>query len=348
MRLGRLFLFAGVLLAGITVSVLGCLGAPAYEGPISDHFDGRQFRNAAPFEERGFSDVIKWRLSSSRPAEWPEWVELARAPAPPRVVSDGVRITMINHASVLIQLGGINIVTDPVWSERIGPFSWIGPKRHKAAGVAFDELPPIDAVLISHNHYDHLDIRSVAMLASRDRPIIFAGLGTKALFEEHGIEGAVDLDWWQTARVKTATITFAPAQHWSTRGLGDRNVNLWGSWFVAVGSNSVYFAGDTGDGPHFAAIREKLGAPAVALLPIGAYLPRWFMKPQHIDPAEAVAAHRTLGARHSVAIHWGTFDQADEGMHQPALDLITALRRENIPPSEFVLLENGEFLVTEK
>lgn len=334
---------AAFCLIAVAVTLIGCFGAPRYRGPVSDHFDGERFKNAGPFEERNFGDVLKWRLSKRPVSKWPEWVEIAQQPAPPPVVARGVRITMINHATVLIQTEGINVLTDPVWSERVGPVSWLGPKRHKAPGVAFEALPKIDAVVISHNHYDHLDLPTIARIAARDRPVIMAGLGTAALFEEHAIPGAVDLDWWQSRTIGTATITFAPAQHWSTRGVSDRNVNLWGSWFIAARAGDVYFAGDTGDGPHFAQIRERLGAPAIALLPIGAYLPRWFMRPQHIDPREAVAAHRTLGARHSVAIHWGTFNQADDGIHQPALELIDVLRSEQLPISAFRLLENGEF-----
>jgi L-ascorbate metabolism protein UlaG (beta-lactamase superfamily) len=335
------FLFPLLVLSAIGVSVLGCLGAPRYSGPKTDHFDGETFKNSGPYEDRGFLDVLKWKMGADESEEWPEWVEIPAQPPPPRSVDSGVRITMINHATVLIQLGGVNIVTDPIWSDRASPLSWLGPKRHKRAGVDFDALPKIDAVVISHNHYDHLDIPTLARIAKRDHPPIYAGLGTKALLEEHDVAGGVDLDWWQSVQVASATITFVPAQHWSTRGLGDRNVNLWGSWFVKQAGESVYFAGDTGNGPHFQAIRERLGAPSIALLPIGAYLPRWFMRPQHIDPAEAVAAHRTLGAKHSVAIHWGTFNQTDEGMNQPARELIQKMREANIPPSEIVLLENG-------
>lgn len=331
-------------LIAVALTVLGCFGAPRYQGPISDHFDGEQFSNSGPYEDRSFFDVLEWKLKAKDVPVWPEWVEISDSPPPPARVTEGVRVTMINHASVLIQLGGVNIVTDPVWSDSVGPTSWLGPRRHKRPGIAFKDLPPIDAVVISHNHYDHLDMPSIALLASRDRPKIYAGLGTKALFEEHDIPNAYDLDWWQSVQVKSATITFAPAQHWSTRGLGDRNANLWGSFFIASGGQSVYFAGDTGDGPHFQQVRERLGPATIALLPIGAYLPRWFMRPQHIDPAEALAAHHTLGAQHSVAIHWGTFDQADEGIHQPALVLIDELRRTRVPLSAFEILENGEHL----
>jgi L-ascorbate metabolism protein UlaG (beta-lactamase superfamily) len=177
---------------------------------------------------------------------------------------------------------------------------------------------------------------------------VLAGLGTAALLKGHGIERAEDLDWWQGKKVGgEVRVTFAPAQHWSTRVGLDRNYNLWGSFYLSAGEERVYFAGDTGGGPHFRMVRDRLGAPTLALLPIGAYLPRWFMEPQHIDPAEAVAAHRELGARRSVAIHWGTFRQADEGMEDPVVALRAALRARGVAPEDFAVLENGQSLFEE-
>ncbi len=319
----------------------GCFGAPRYMGPPSDHFDGEEFRNLGPFEERSFWDVLAWKLGDDPSEEWPDWVDFPAAEPPPARVSEGMRVTFVNHATVLIQLENLNILTDPVWSDSVGPTSWLGPERHKAPGIAFEKLPKVDVVLISHNHYDHLDVPTLERLAERDHPLILAGLGTSALLAEDDIERAEDLDWWQSREVGKVRITFVPAQHWSTRGVGDRNVNLWGSFFIRAPAGSVYFGGDTGKGPHFAAIRERLGAPTVALLPIGAYEPRWFMHPQHINPAEAVEAHRVLGAERSVGIHFGTFDQTDEGMVQPQRDLATALRAQGVEPRAFVALENG-------
>lgn len=339
----RLLASFGLAFAVAVASALasGCFGAPRYVGPPSEHFDGERFRNMAPFKEPSYWDVLAWKLSGPAAPEWPDWVDIPAAePLPPRV-SDGLRITYVNHATVLVQLENLNILTDPVWSDSVGPTSWLGPERHKAPGIPLEKLPKVDVVLISHNHYDHLDVPTLERLAERDQPLILAGLGTKALLAEHGIERAEDLDWWQSRDVGGVRVTFAPAQHWSTRGLGDRNVNLWGSFFIRAPRQSVYFAGDTGRGPHFAAIRERLGSPTVALLPIGAYEPRWFMHPQHIDPAEAVEAHRVLGAERSVGIHFGTFDQTDEGMEQPQRELAEALRSQGVSPAAFVALENG-------
>lgn len=342
------------LLCGVAACAIGCTAAVRYVGPPSDHFDGKRFRNLGPFAERGLGDLLRWKLSGPRATPWPAFVNVPLAAPPPRRVQGGVRVTFVNHATVLIQLGGVNVLTDPVWSERVGPTSVIGQRRHKPAGVRFEDLPPIDVVLISHNHYDHLDMPTLKRLQRRDGPLVLAGLGTAALLKGHGIARAEDMDWWQerqvgpkgqTGEMGAVRVTFAPAQHWSTRVGLDRNYNLWGSFYLVAGAERVYFAGDTGPGPHFQMIRDRLGTPTLALLPIGAYLPRWFMQPQHIDPAEAVAAHLLLGARRSVAIHWGTFRQADEGMVDPVVALRAALQARGVAAEDFMVLENGQALV---
>ncbi|MEB3197694.1 MAG: MBL fold metallo-hydrolase [Candidatus Sericytochromatia bacterium] len=321
------------------------LAAPTYPGPISDHFDGAVFSNLAPFPPRNPMDLLRWRLSSdSKP--WPEWVPLAPGRRVPPKRSHSLRITFINHATTLIQLDGINLLTDPVYSERVGPFGWLGPARHQAPGVPFEALPPIDAVLVSHSHYDHMDLATIARLQERDQPIVMAGLGTRGLFQKQGLPHArlVELDWWQTHPVRGVQITFTPAQHWSARALRDRRRMLWGSFMVSGVRQQAYFAGDTGAGPHFKLIRDRLGQPDVALLPIGAYEPRWFMKPQHLNPDDAVEAHRALAAESSIGIHWGTFKLSGEGLRQPVDDLRKACQARGISPTSFRVLEHGEGL----
>lgn len=319
---------------------LGC-GAPVYRGPVSNHFDGEQFQYAAPFEERGVLDILRWKLLDGPDIDWPETIP-SRPVVPDKSSPDGrVRATFINHATTLIQLNGVNVLTDPVWSGGVGPTSWLGPSRRQEPGVRFEDLPPIHAVLISHSHFDHLDLPTLKRLAAIHHPRILAGLGTRALLDEAGIPGGEDLDWWQAAEVTSVKITFAPAQHWSRRGVSDQNHLLWGSFFLSGASGSVYFAGDTGWGPHFSWIRERLGAPSLALLPIGAYRPRWFMRSQHINPDEAVQAHLALGARRSMAIHWGTFDQSDEGAFEPVQDLWKALQQRGVPEDAFLARFNG-------
>jgi L-ascorbate metabolism protein UlaG (beta-lactamase superfamily) len=273
--------------------------------------------------------------------EWPDSVP-SRPTRPDASVTGGaVRVTMVGHASTLIQLDGVNILTDPVWSRRVGPTSWLGPARYQEPGIHMEDLPPIHAVLISHSHFDHLDPGTLRALAARHHPRILAGLGTRAFLDSEGIAGGEDLDWWQSVEQGPVKITFAPAQHWSRRGVSDQNHLLWGSYFVAGQRSSAYFAGDTGWGPHFGWVRERLGAPTLALLPIGAYRPRWFMRSQHVTPDEAVQAHLALGAQRSLAIHWGTFDLSDEGVFEPVQDLWAALRQRGISDETFVARFNG-------
>jgi L-ascorbate metabolism protein UlaG (beta-lactamase superfamily) len=278
--------------------------------------------------------------------EWPSWVQIPQSRPDASAPAHAIRVTFVNHATTLVQMDGLNILTDPIWSDRVSPVSFAGPGRHKPPGVRFDDLPRIDVVLISHDHHDHCDLVTLTRLWGRDHPRIFAGLGTAALLAGAHIDAAGDLDWWERRTVGSVQIVFTPAQHWSARGATDRDRVLWGGFHLSGPSGSVYFAGDTGLGPHFRTIRERLGAPTVALLPIGAYQPEWFMSPSHMSPAQAVVAHRALAATTSVAIHWGTFDLADEGQYQPAGELTLALDARGIPHRDFRILENGESFQT--
>jgi L-ascorbate metabolism protein UlaG (beta-lactamase superfamily) len=312
-------------------------------------FDGGVYHNEdrARDIQKGFVDVLKWRLSSRDRARWPAHAANDYSPSLPRSLSDGeVAVTGINHATDLLQFSGLNLLTDPVFSERVSPVSWAGPRRVRAPGLAFDALPKIDAVLVSHNHYDHMDLPSLARLWRRDRPLFVVPLGNARTLSSAGIEGTVELDWWQTHRFgDAADVTLVPAQHWSGRGLFDRRRALWGGFFIRRGAATAYFAGDTGYGQHFAEIRERLGSPRVALLPIGAYEPRWFMRDQHIDPDEAVRAHLALGATVSLGMHFGTFPLADEGMDDPPAVLAAARRARGVAEAAFPALYNGLTIV---
>ncbi len=317
-----------------TLATVGC-GTHGYKGPVSDHFDGERFHNAAPIEH-DFADLWRWiRTRDNHP--WERIDMFDAPPAPPERVTDGLRITWINHATVLIQAVGINIITDPVFSERVSPVSWFGPKRYHPPGVAFDALPPIDVVLISHAHYDHLDKPTIRRLARRFNPLFVAGLGLAEWLERAGATQVRTLDWWEAVDLPgdSLRLTAAPAQHWSRRGLLDRNRTLWASYWIDTPAGGVYFAGDTGIAPHFDTIRARLGAPRVALLPIGAYEPRWFMRQQHMNPEDAVVAHQRLGASHSIGIHFATFKLSDEARFAPVDDLARARERAGI--------ENGQF-----
>jgi L-ascorbate metabolism protein UlaG (beta-lactamase superfamily) len=222
---------------------------------------------------------------------------------------------------------------------------WLGPRRRHAPGIPFERLPRLDAVFISHNHYDHLDLPTLLRLEATHAPLFVTGLGNGAFLRERGLRRVVELDWWQHTRLNDVQLLFTPAQHWSTRGPGSRNRTLWGGAWLSQGSRSVYFCGDSGYGPLFAELRQRCGSPDIALLPIGAYEPRWFMHDQHMDPAEAVQVHRTLGAKLSVGCHFGCFPLADEGIDDPLVELASAQAALGVSRSEFLTLAPGETLL---
>ncbi len=316
------------------------IAAPHYHGPATDHFDGQHFFNREPFAH-GFADILKWQMNA-HPGYWREWVDDPPGPPPPTRVED-LRITFVNHATTLIQVSGINILTDPMWSERCSPVSFAGPKRHRRPGIRFEDLPPIDLVLVSHNHYDHLDLPTLQALERRDRPLILTPLGNSALMARAGIFGARDLDWWQAEAVRSRgdiRVTLVPSQHFCARAMSDRNRTLWGGFVISTPGGNIYFAGDTGWSDHFAEISRRFPSIRLALLPIGAYLPRWFMKPAHINPEEAVRASLVLKASTSVAIHYGTFNLGDDGELEPVEDLHAAIARHGNP--RFWILGFGE------
>lgn len=312
------------------------LAAPHYRGPRSDHFDGRRFHNhASGWQSRG--SFLKWQLTK-KPGVWRPWIESEPGPRPESRVDDGrVRITWVNHATLLVQLDGVNIITDPIWSDRCSPVSFAGPKRHRAPGLRFEDLPPIDAVLVSHNHYDHLDIATLRRFGYTRK---LTPLGNSALMAKHGVSGGHDLDWWQSVQLSDrVTVTLVPSQHFCARAISDKDATLWGGFVISGPSGNVYFAGDTGWGRHFEEVAQRFGPIRVALLPIGAYLPRWFMKPAHISPEEAVDAHHVLHARTSIAMHFGTFRLGDDGETEPAEDLRQAIEAKGA--EGVLILEHG-------
>lgn len=253
----------------------------------------------------------------------------ARDGSAPQVVNDGAfvrenarhsvpTVTWIGHATLLFQLDHISILTDPIWSERASPVEFGGPPRLVAPGIAARDLPPIDAVVISHNHYDHLDLPSLIMLSERDAATRFlVPLGNAELLRENGIENIIELDWGETASVGSVTIHCLPAQHWSQRGIGDRNRALWSSWALIGTEQRLYFAGDTGYFEGFAAIGTALGPFDIAAIPIGAYLPEAMMHMAHVNPEQAFQAGVDVRAKRMLGVHWGTFDLSDEPLDEP-------------------------------
>lgn len=311
------------------------LAAPRYRGPRSDHFDGRRFHNLERSPRQSERAFLKWQMNR-QPGRWRDMDAPPGPPPPARVEKGDLRVTFINHSTTLLQFDGVNILTDPVWSKRVSPFPFAGPRRHRPPGIRFDDLPPIDRVLVSHNHYDHCDVASLRRLQERDAPRIVVPLGNAALLAPHGIRNAIELDWWQSAD----EITAVPARHFSSRGLSDRNRNLWCGFVIASQSGNIYFAGDTGWGTHFQEIGDRFAPIRLALLPIGSYLPRWFMQPVHIDPQQAVDAHFALRAETSIAIHFGTFALGDDGQEEPVWELKEAISRKGNP--RFWILNHGE------
>jgi L-ascorbate metabolism protein UlaG (beta-lactamase superfamily) len=310
---------------------------PYYSGLPGDHFDGLRFWNPDHAEtDRDFRDILRWKLKESR-AAWPRSVPVRQAIPDSRVA--GLRATIVGHASVLIQAGGLNVLTDPVWSERASPVPFAGPRRVMAPGIAFEALPEIDAVLLSHNHYDHMDMATLRRLNARHRPLVVTPLGNDAILRRAipGIEVAAG-DWWDRIAIsKAGEVTIVPAYHWSARTGRDRRMALWSGFMLSTSGGNVYFAGDTayGDGRIFRQMRQRSGRPDLALIPIGAYAPRWFMSTQHTDPNEAVQIMEDLEAARAVGIHWGVFQLTDERRDEPCELLLETVARRGIDQDLF-------------
>ena len=284
--------------------------------------------------------MLQW-LTHREKVGWRDWITSPRgAPPPPRLQSGELRVTFINHSTVLLQIGELNVITDPIWSEYASPVQFAGPRRHRAPGIRFEDLPPIDVVLLSHNHYDHLDRATLLRLLRRDAPTLYCPLGVARFVRRLGFRSIVEMDWWQQQPFRDATIHCVPAQHFSARTPFDRDRTLWCGFLLETPEGSILFAGDTGMGPHFAEIARRFAAPRLALLPVGAYRPRWFMGPVHMGPEEAVEAHAILQPQVSLPIHHGTFSLADDGETEP-IDHLRALLTER-PGQHWRILQEGE------
>ncbi len=321
-------------------AVIRCLMNQRF--PVSDHCDGARFFNPeAGRRSRGLFQVLRWRLQEKR-AVWPRQVsDPPFAPPPLRVDAGQVAITFINHASFLIRLPDAVVLTDPIFSERCSPVTWAGPKRARPPGLALADLPRPDLVLLSHNHYDHMDLPSLRDLQRRHAPRFVTMLGNAPILAGLGI-AASELDWWDTVSVAGLRITATPARHFAARTPFDRNRTLWGGFMIGAAAGQVLFAGDSGAGPHWAAIRARLGPPDVALLPIGAYEPRWFMAAVHMNPAEAVQAHLALGSLSSLGMHFGTFQLTEEAIDAPLEALAAAREATGLSQQSFSTLGFGE------
>ncbi len=316
---------------------------PYYQGPLSDHFDGLLFSDGRTVE-KGLADVLRWQTGKRQREAFPVSYAAPPQDKPPASV-EGARIVHLGHASFLYQIAGLNLLVDPVLSERASPFTFMGPKRVNAPGVAFDDLPAIDAVLVTHNHYDHLDIETLARIHRRDRPRMIMPLGNDTIVRSRIADARVEAhDWSDRVALSDAlSVTLVPTYHWSARGAFDRRMALWCSFILEADGTKVFHIGDTGyhDGSLYERLGEEYGPFDLAVLPIGAYEPRWFMSDNHMNPEEAVKVMLALKAEQAIGHHWGTFQLTDEGIERPPEALKAALAEAGLPEERFRAMRPG-------
>ena len=359
------WLLAGILYACTAIIVIAIFNPLAAQTnlpvqlPANAHHTATGFKNNYALEvNKSFGDFLRWQWESWRMDKVPSSpaasvaADLALLKAPTTLPT----VTWIGHGTALVQASGLNVLVDPIFSERASPVQIFGPKRAQPPGVAMADLPNIDVVLISHNHYDHLDRNSVAQLdekakAAGKTTLFLVPLGLKAWFNGIGIDSVIELDWWQNHRINGVEFHLTPVQHWSARSVNDRSVTLWGGWAVLGTDFHWYYAGDSGYSRDFAdtasmfAARqtEALGGGFdLALIPIGAYEPRWFMSQQHVNPMESVRIHQDVKTKRSIGVHWGTFQLTDEPLDQPPRDLAMARQALGVKEADFGVLAIGE------
>jgi len=321
-----------------------------YTGPKSDHFDGERFFDPQGAPPRSRRDLLRWHVDRrwrAPKAKWPVWAPSPYADHPPaRVEGAALRLSYVGHASMLIQTAGLNILLDPVWSKRASPVRFMGPKRVNDPGIKFADLPQIDVVLVSHGHYDHLDLNTLSRLAAVHCPRVVAPLGNDTIIRNPDPTIVAEAyDWGdQVALGAGVTGTLVTTRHWSARNLSDRNMSLWASFVIEGPGGRIYFVADSGygDGGHFRRARERHGPFRLAILPIGAYEPRWFMRYQHMNPADSVQAFIDCGAELALGHHYGTFQLTDEPIDAPLIALAEALRDAGISTERFRTLRPGE------
>lgn len=339
-----IFFLSILIIILLAINITGAvLSGPRHEGPTSDHFNGLRFINPGGIAAKGPREVIKWFITRKR-SPWKANQNIPFGPKPEALIYNGAKITFVNHSTFLIQVNGLNILTDPIWSERASPFSFIGPKRMRPPGIDFKDLPQIDIILLSHNHYDHLDLPTLKEILKKHRPKIFTPLGVKAFLEKKGIAVTKDMDWWDEYKLQAPLkIICTPAQHFSGRGTSDRDGTLWCGYIITRPEGNIYFVGDTGYNTGiFKDIGARFAPIRVSLIPVGAYKPAWFMSPIHCSPEEAVQIHLDLKSQTSIAAHYGTFPLADEGQHEPLHDLNNARAKRHVAPDNFIAVKEGE------
>jgi N-acyl-phosphatidylethanolamine-hydrolysing phospholipase D len=348
----------------LIAAILGAMNA--HYDPDKKHHTPDGFQNIhTPFQPKGLAEVLRWKLNATR-----KGLPLPPRQPIPQVAADTAHlhanakagaamqpgVTWIGHATALAQLGGLTLLTDPIFSDRASPVGFAGPRRHQPPGIAVGSLPHVDLVLVSHNHYDHLDESSVRALNAQagGPPLFVVPLGLKGWLASRGIANAVELDWWHghtlLAPGGEVEVMVVPAQHWSARGLTDRMNTLWGGFAVFAPDCHLFYAGDTGYSRDFRDMRKRFaqrqslaagGGFDIALLPIGAYEPRWFMVTQHVNVDEAIKIHQDLGAKRSLGVHWGTFELTDEPLDEPPRVLADKRSSLGLSEDEFFVLPIG-------
>jgi len=334
------------LAVSLLLSACAGLSKEAPPGRPSHHVEGG-FRNPDPAFERP-DGWVRARYFANR-----VWASLVstRTVSLPREANDGRALhenntqataTWIGHSTLLVQLDGVNLLTDPHWGARASPVSWLGPRRLNAPGLRFEDLPLIDVVLISHDHYDHLDLQTVKRLADAHKPVFLVPLGMKRWFAENGITRVEELDWWQAHEHRGLRMVCVPAQHFGARSLFDMNQRLWASWVVSGRSKRLFVGGDSGYFDGFAEVGNRLGPFDLAAVPIGAYRPTYIMKPMHTTPEEAVQAFEDLRGKVLLGFHWGTFDMAEEPLDEPPRLMQEEAGRRKIDPERIWIFKLGE------
>ena len=291
---------------------------------------------------KSFREFLKWSFTNKKPEliaidSSDQWRELTP--------SSSDYLVWIGHATYLINKDNLTIITDPVFSKRASPVRFAGPKRLIPPAIPIDKLPPIDVVTVSHNHYDHLDIRSLKAIHETNPEAVFlVPKGDRRRLERRGIENVTEFLWWEEIEIKGSKFTFTPVQHWSARGIADRNKSLWGGWFMNLKTETIYHAGDTGYSKDFIETKKRLGSPSISLIPVGAYAPRWFMKTNHVNPPEAIQIAIDLESERNFGMHWGTFQLTDEEVLEPPKLLKESLRNRGLPDNFFNILKPGQIV----
>lgn len=336
-------LLSAILLFFFLVFLFGFfLSGPVYKGPKSDHFDGKKFINPNGLQANGFKEVFRFmRERQMEPYNY-NYETFERTEAIPEKLDDSkIKITFVNHSTFLIQYAGLNILTDPIWSFRCSPFQFAGPNRMRPPGVKFEDLPKIDLVLLSHNHYDHFDTNTVKDLIKKYQPHFIVPLGMKKSIHKLGGKRVEAIDWNQSVEFEKISITGTPANHFTSRGLFDRDRTLWCGYLLQFGNHKLYFVGDTGYGPNFKKIGEQYGPIDISLIPIGAYKPEWFMGPIHISPPQAIQVHKDIQSIQSIAMHFGTFPLADDGQGTAEKELALAINESDVDSKKFLVPDEG-------